>query len=201
MIAGVDAGRGSGIGTYFVRRRPESRMPSSPAAVPRPSERLFLALWPDEAQRARLQAHAGAWSWASGARRTRVERLHATLHFLGDVDVGKLLALRSGLGVSWNGCELVLDRAAVWPGGIAVLEATDVPAALARLHSGLAQRLQALEVPVESRRYRPHVTLARKAFGSRPPAGVLPVAWQVSPGYVLVRSLPGGRGYESVQGV
>jgi 2'-5' RNA ligase len=174
-------------------------MPSSPAAVPHPSERLFLALWPDEAQRARLQEHANAWSWASGARRTRAERLHATLHFLGDVAVDKLPALRSGLGVPWDGCKLVLDRAAVWPGGIAVLEASDVPPALAHLHAEVAQRLQALGVPMESRRYRPHVTLARKAFGSRPPTGFLPLAWQVPPSYLLVRSLPGGRGYESVQ--
>lgn len=174
-------------------------MPSSPAAAARASERLFLALWPAEAQRANLQDHADGWRWACGARRTRAERLHATLHFLGDVAVDKLPALRGGLDVPWDGCKLVLDRAAVWPGGIAVLEATEVPPALAHLHSQLAHRLQALEVPVESRRLRPHVTLARKAFGSIPPAGVLPLTWQIPPGYLLVRSLPGGRGYESVQ--
>jgi RNA 2',3'-cyclic 3'-phosphodiesterase len=170
------------------------RSPDPPASV-----RLFLALWPTPALRDSLDAHAAAWSWDDRARRTRTERLHITLHFLGDVPDSRLPDLRQGLAVPWQGCELLLDRPTVWPGGIAVLEATEVPARLAKLHAALRERLQALQVPVESRRYRPHVTLARKAFGSHPPADFPPLRWPAGPGYDLVRSLPGGRGYETVQ--
>jgi 2'-5' RNA ligase len=164
-----------------------------------PAERLFLALWPDAAQRERLQHLADEWLWPEAARRTRVERLHVTLHFLGAVPAPKAAALRQAPAVRWPGCELLFDRASVWPGGIAVLEATQVPAALQGLHAALGGLLEQLEIPVEQRRYRPHVTLARKAVGARPPAGGQPFALQAGPAYVLVRTLGGGRGYEVVQ--
>lgn len=170
-----------------------------PGPAPDAALRLFLALWPAAATRLALQQHADAWNWPPSARRTPPERLHVTLHFLGDVPAGALPALRKGLAVDWDGCELVFDHGRVWPGGIAVLEAGEVPAGLTRLHAALAARLLALDLPVEERRYRPHVTLARKAFGARPPAGFAPLRWRAGPGYLLVRSLPGGRGYEPLQ--
>jgi 2'-5' RNA ligase len=163
------------------------------------SLRLFLALWPPADVYAALQAHAAAWDWSDSARRTRSERLHITLHFLGEIEADRVPALQSGLEVDWTGCELALDRTTVWPGGIAVLEASRVPPELLQLHASLREKLLALEVRVEERRYRPHVTLARKAFGSRPPAGFTPLQWRAGAAYELVRSLPGGRGYETVQ--
>lgn len=161
--------------------------------------RLFLGLWPPPEAHAALLAHAQAWSWPAAARRTRPERLHVTLHFLGEVARGLLPALRKELAVEWTGCELVLDRPLVWPGGIAVLEASAVPEPLAGLHAALAGRLRGQGVPVEERRYRPHVTLARKAAGAQPRASPVPVTWQAGPGFALVQSLPGGRGYETLQ--
>jgi 2'-5' RNA ligase len=148
---------------------------------------------------AQIVQHAAAWHWPAAARRTAAERLHVTLHFLGNVPAERLPQLRAGLSVEWAGCELLLDQAEVWPGGIAVLEASQLPPELAQLHARLGARLVKLQVPVEPRRYRPHVTLARKAFGARPPAQWTPLVWTAPPGYLLVQSLPGGRGYEPVQ--
>lgn len=161
--------------------------------------RLFLGLWPTPELRDALQAHADAWNWPASARRTRIERLHVTLHFIGAVAASRLQELKEGLAVPFTGCELLLDRMAVWPGGIAVLEAGEVPRELAELHAALAERLRSLQLPVEERRYRPHVTFARKAFGARPPADAQPLRWSAPPGYFLVESLPGGRGYQPVQ--
>ena len=161
--------------------------------------RLFIGLWPPPGAHAALLAHGAAWSWPAAARRMRPERLHVTLHFLGEVASGLLPALCRELALEWTGCELVLDRPVVWPGGIAVLEASAVPEPLAGLHAALAGRLRGLGVPVEERPYRPHVTLAREAVGARPPASPVPVHWQAGPGYALVRSLPGGGGYETLQ--
>jgi 2'-5' RNA ligase len=161
--------------------------------------RLFLALWPPPEAHAALIAHAGAWSWPASARRTPAERLHITLHFLGNLDAALLPRLRQELALSWDGCDLVLDRAEVWPGGIAVLEAGEVPTALQQLHARLAERLAALDLPVETRRYRPHATLARKATGAHAPASFAPLRWRAGSGYTLVQSLPGGRGYEILQ--
>lgn len=166
--------------------------------MPATDPRLFLALWPSAETRARLEAHAATWSWPAQARRTRPERLHITLHFLGVVPLARLPELRTGLQVEAEDCELLLDRAEVWPGGTAVLEAGTVPAPLATLQARLADRLRALELPVETRRYRPHVTLARKAMGARPPA-FAPLAWRARPGFALVQSLGGGAGYAELQ--
>ncbi|HYE39999.1 MAG TPA: RNA 2',3'-cyclic phosphodiesterase, partial [Ramlibacter sp.] len=155
--------------------------------------------WPSHDVRLAIEAQAAAWQWPDAARRTRTERLHVTLHFLGERPTDELPALRKALDVAWEGCELLLDRAGVWPGGIAVLEASTVPPALARLHAALRERLAALGVPVEARPWRPHVTLARKASGAKPPPAAPPLRWSVPASHALVRSLPGGRGYETLQ--
>jgi len=161
--------------------------------------RLFLALWPSSELAARLQQCADAWEWSAGARRTRPERLHVTLHFIGEVAAAEVLPLQHALDVRWPGCELALDQAQVWPGGIAVLEASRVPPALAALHEALAHGLRERGLAVESRRFRPHVTFARKAQGSQPPAGFTPLRWSAGTAYLLVQSLPGGRGYRPLQ--
>lgn len=167
-------------------------------AAPPDTLRLFLALWPPAGVLEALQAHAAAWSWPAQARATRPERLHVTLHFLGSVADARLPALRTTLAVPWPGAELVFDEARVWPGGIAVLEASTVPPELAALHAELAARLAALDIALEARPWRPHVTLARKAFGARPPAAFTPVRWRAAGSHALVRTLPGGRGYHTL---
>ncbi|QJW84309.1 RNA 2',3'-cyclic phosphodiesterase [Ramlibacter terrae] len=164
-----------------------------------PPRRLFLALWPPPGVAEALATHAGRWQWPEAARRTANDRLHVTLHYIGDVPMAGLPRLQQALPRGWEGCTLRLDHAEVWRGGIAVLEALQVPAPLAGLHARLADVLRAQGLRVEERRFRPHVTLARHAQGARPPDGFEPLAWQVAPRYLLVRSLPGGRGYPPVQ--
>ena len=164
-----------------------------------PPLRLFLALWPPAAVGGALRGHADGWNWPPGARRTRPERLHITLHFIGDVPASEVAALQDALCVAWDGCELAFDRAEVWPGGIAVLEAAQAPQSLQALHAALGERLRACALPVESRRFRPHVTRARTAQGARAPAAFGTLRWPAPPEYLLVQSLPGGRGYVPLQ--
>jgi 2'-5' RNA ligase len=167
--------------------------------LPDPAWRLFLGIWPPPAVRAEIERAADAWAWPATARRTRAERLHATLHFIGNVPQSRVAQVQNALRVPWKGgATLSLDRAEVWPGGVAVLEALHVPAALAELHAGLAEGLVDLALPVETRGWRPHVTLARKAQGAQPGA-LTPIAWRLEASYALVRSLPGGAGYAPVQ--
>jgi RNA 2',3'-cyclic 3'-phosphodiesterase len=68
-----------------------------------------------------------------------------------------------------------------------------------RLHEALRRRLVGMDMPVESRPYRAHVTLARRAHGARPPPQGPALGWQIDSGYVLVRSLPGGAGYQVLE--
>jgi 2'-5' RNA ligase len=160
--------------------------------------RLFLALWPPAPVHAALVQHQRDWSWPAGAARVAPERLHITLHFLGAVAGERLEALRPALAVPFEPFVLSLQeaRARVWPGGLAVLE-MDAPPALERLHARLGRAVEALGLPVETRSFRPHVTLARKAAGARPAPSPPAPTWHARDGYALVRSTP-GRGYDTL---
>jgi 2'-5' RNA ligase len=161
--------------------------------------RLFIALWPSPDVRAALVRHQKSWEWSSSARLTRPERLHVTLHFLGEVAARRVEELRYSLAIPAGPFELKLVRPETWRGGLAVLCADEVPAALANLHEALAERLKRELLPVDDRPLRVHVTLARQAQRSAPPQSPEPIAWPVAAGYSLVRSLPGGQGYETIQ--
>jgi 2'-5' RNA ligase len=140
--------------------------------------RLFIGLWPDDAVRRALCAHRGARQWPKRAAVMDDARLHATLHFLGDQPRSLIDPLLQALAQqAFEPFTLQLSQAALWHGGIAVLEPTDVPPALSELHRDIAPRLQCLGITPEQRPYRPHVTLARRAFGARAPAVVEPIAW------------------------
>ncbi len=155
--------------------------------------RLFLALWPDAATRRAIVDAATAWRWPPGARRVAPARLHATLHFLGAVARDHVTTIADGVQAEVALCVLRLETAAVWPRGVAVVEATHLPKPLVELHAALAVRLRALDIAIESRRWRAHVTLARDAIGAVEPARFEPIDWPVD-GYALVESMPGPPG-------
>ncbi|MGD9834364.1 MAG: RNA 2',3'-cyclic phosphodiesterase [Piscinibacter sp.] len=160
--------------------------------------RLFLALWPDDAVRRQLVSAQRAWLWPARTAPVPADRLHLTLHFLGEVAEDGARELASSLPPCKAPFTLRLDRAALWPQGIAVLEPSDAPAGLATLHADLAALLRAQGLRVEARAFRPHVTLARHAQGAMPPAELPAIEWAVR-GYALVRSRAGASaGYEPI---
>ena len=77
-----------------------------------------------------------------------------------------------------------------WRGGLAALCTDAAPAGLAALHAELQAALSRLALPVDARRWRPHVTLARRAAGATPLARAAPLHWSVR-GYALVQSQGG----------
>lgn len=153
--------------------------------------RLFLALWPSLAVRRTLALQQSQWTWPAGAALVAPPMLHLTLHFIGAVPAARVPELAAGLHVKGPRFTLALDTPEVWPNRCAVLCAGRTPAALLRLHAALAQALRALQLPVESRPLRAHVTLARRAAGAVPPEAAHPLHWPLR-GYALVRSA-GGR--------
>jgi 2'-5' RNA ligase len=150
--------------------------------------RLFLALWPSAATLERLQAFQGRCVWPAGARRTPARNLHVTLHFIGDVERERVAELVDAAAAPTSAMSLEFDRCERWGRGLAVLVAQQVPQSLRDLHEALASRLRVLALPVESRPYRPHITLARDAAGFESPFGV--VDWRSS-GHSLVESAGG----------
>jgi 2'-5' RNA ligase len=182
---------------------PAARRTAAPVAPPvvppvaspvAPRRRLFLALWPGPATLRALLAWRTQWRWPPGAAVVPSERLHLTLHFIGMVDAARVPELAHGLQVAWRRFEIVFDRAEAWPRGLVVLGASATPPALAELHGRLADALRCLELPVEARAFRPHVTLARKATHAGHPATAPALRWPVH-GYALVDS---ERGYRTL---
>jgi 2'-5' RNA ligase len=158
--------------------------------APGAEDRLFIALWPTPAIRRALCAEQSRWLWPPGAAVTPADKLHLTLHFIGNVPALRVPEVIQGLNVAVPRLALTLDTSECWPNRCAVLSPSRWPASLAALHGALAHALRALALPVEPRPWRPHVTLARRAAGAAPPAQPPSLHWPVH-GFVLVRSRAG----------
>jgi RNA 2',3'-cyclic 3'-phosphodiesterase len=163
---------------------------STPAAPAPSTARLFVGLWPDDAVRDAVSVHGGRWGWVPSARLVPRSKLHMTLHFLGAVPQERISDLITGLAVPFVPFAMQLDKTDVWPNEVAVLQPRVLPSALLGLHARLQQALAELQQPTAHERLLPHVTLARKAKGSRAPAEVQPVTWRID-GYALIESMPG----------
>jgi 2'-5' RNA ligase len=154
---------------------------------------LFLALWPGAALRKALAAEQARWQWPATARPVEPASLHLTLHYLGPVPLERLPELTAAFDVEASRGTLRLRRRERWRNGCAVLCPETAPDALVALHAALAQAVRGLALPVESRPWRPHVTLARRAAEALAPSDDGPaLAWPVR-GWRLARSLGHGR--------
>ena len=151
---------------------------------------MFLALWPDAALQAALAGCRDAWQWPRGASRVPTGQLHLTLHFIGNVARQRLPLLGDALQVACDPFDLALGTPELWPRGLAVLRPAVVPSSLIQLRTALGDALRQLDLPVDAREFRPHVTLARRAPGATPPPLSPELSWRVN-GYTLVESVPG----------
>ena len=144
------------------------------------TQRLFLALCPDSPARHQLSHHARAWTWPPDCVQYLPNDWHVTLHFIGEVQTARVADIAANVALPFQAFEWVLDQPRLWPHGLAVICANEVPSALEDLHIRLAAALSGLGLPVETRPYRPHVTLARRADAAILPVVPPSVAWQIS---------------------
>jgi 2'-5' RNA ligase len=137
--------------------------------------RLFIGLFPDPQARVAIARHRMRWAWPTGASLPQPQRLHLTLHFLGNVEQAVEDLLRDALrGVAVEPLVLVLRAPQVWSNGVAVL-LPDENEGLRALHARIGQAIGA----APGRRFTPHVTLARQAAQAFPPEASPPIAWNV----------------------
>jgi 2'-5' RNA ligase len=168
---------------------------------PRPqADRLFYALWPDEALRQRLLSRLPPLTAGIDVRPQRPDQWHVTLEFLGQVPRERqpLLAAVAAAASVVAPFAVRFDRLEFWRRpGVLCLASTYVPPPLLQLVAALRDGLAAGGFATEARGFRPHVTLARKV--RRAPDAVLadPVDWPAA-GFALVRSVtdPAGSRYE-----
>lgn len=177
------------------------------AADARPAEvhRLFFALLPDAATRARLAQAAQALKASRPDLRARwvnPVRYHATLHFLGDHAllrqdvVGAAVAAAGKLHMV--PFEWVLHEAASFHGRQppCILRSSSVPEPLQQLWQDLRRALvlagQGRHV---ARSFTPHVTVAYSHAALLEVTPIEPVAWRMD-GIALVHSIPGQADYQ-----
>lgn len=157
--------------------------------------RVFFALWPDDDTRALLVGATRRAVAAAGGKATSVDNLHLTLAFLGGVTPAQLDKARAVAPTQAEPFTLLLDRLGYWSRNQVLWIGPSKPVpALLDLERSLWARLEAKRFQREPGRFRPHVTLARRARGVRVP--IRPVRWAVQR-LTLVESLqvPGGVRY------
>jgi len=124
--------------------------------------RLFVAIDLPEAVCERLQGLRGG---LRGARWSEVNQMHVTLRFIGDVDPQAFDDIADSLAdVDQSEFEMALEGVGHFPprGQPRVLWAgVNAPPALATLHTKVEAAVVAAGQPADTRRFAPHVTLAR----------------------------------------
>ncbi len=156
--------------------------------------RVFFAVWPDAATRARFAGAAAGLPLAPPARWVPRDNYHVTLAFIGETDEREVAALRRlGAAQRVPRCAIRFDRREVWPQSqVLVAAAKESPPELLALAKSL--RVGASSALTEGRDermdpelpWRPHVTLARKVTQASVQPAMF-VSWDVR-SFSLVRS-------------
>ena len=151
-----------------------------------PAKRLFIGLMPGREVQAAIQQHCRLWVWPSGCKPTSPERLHLTLHFLGNLDAAREKALKNALlDVPVEPLELVLQIPRVLRNEVAILQPQE-HAGLRALRQRLGSALACIGMAFPQH-WKPHVTLARKAARAVAPEAPPRIPWRVTE-FVLVWS-------------
>ena len=144
--------------------------------------RLFYALWPEpDTQRHWLQASAAALT-SLGGQPLPAASLHLTLQFLGETRADRVPALiRLGDDVAGAALSLRFDRIECWGRGDLACLRAESPAELLRLVGHLGHGLQTLGLAPDPRRFKAHVTLARRLQHAAPSLPLWPpLDWQAT---------------------
>jgi len=160
---------------------------SSPAPE---TQRLFFALWPDDALREELHRLARKVARVGGGKPMAVENLHITLAFLGSIapDTRQCLEnIASSLQIPTF--TLVLNQVGYWPRPRVIwFGAGETPMPLRQLAQGLNSGLAVCGLTPETRPFATHLTVMRKASRGPDQTVIPPLSWEVD-NFVLVQSL------------
>lgn len=161
--------------------------------------RLFFALWPPAETARALARWAQAAHAQSGGRLTSEDKIHLTLAFLGDVDAQRAIAAAQRVHASAH--ELPIEKARyVRANEMIWVAPRETPPLLKALFDSLSAELQREQFILERRPFAAHVTLIRKARGTRSLPALPAVEWPVRE-FVLVRSAlsSSGSAYEPLE--
>lgn len=164
-------------------------------------QRLFFAFEPAQGVRDQL-ADIVQSVCPESSRIIPAVNLHMTLVFLGSISSGHLSLLQDiASEIRIHPFEIELVNVHYWRRPrVLVLSPAQVPDELGRLHNDLAGSLGYHGFELETRPYRPHVTLARKVSRQAETPGLTqPLQWSVD-SFCLMESVSTPRGvrYEAI---
>jgi 2'-5' RNA ligase len=171
----------------------------APASPREKRKRLFFAIWPDPGVRKSLVGIA-SHSLKRRGRAVPVENLHLTLAFLGAVTAARQRCMENVAdGLAAEAFKLVFTQLGYWQRPRVIWSGCEAtPEALLVLVEGLRAGMLHCGLEPETRPYRAHMTLARKAsvaptFG----ASHDPVEWRVRDFHLVEsKTLSSGARYE-----
>ncbi|WP_137938403.1 RNA 2',3'-cyclic phosphodiesterase [Chitinivorax sp. B] len=147
-----------------------------------PPLRLFIALPPPTSVLTQLERVGHMLHRQCGGRRVRTDLLHVTLAFLGDTPIERLNELISVFNMLQHASifALQLDCYGIWRrSGIGWCAPQYIPPPLIELHQRINQGLTGLGLPTETRPFKPHITLLRKALHAPNTEMTDAIIWQV----------------------
>ena len=158
-------------------------------------KRIFFALWPNDRQRDQLRnVISPAAKLIEGSAVYRGS-WHVTIAFIGEYPERLIPDLQAAAAaMTFEPFRIRFDKAEFWPRPkIAVLATQSVPAELERLVAALNGVLTDAGIVTESRSFRPHITIVRRArpFETQRLAQPALIEWS---GFELVESVSGPRG-------
>lgn len=166
------------------------------------TRRLFFALWPNDRQREQLRNAISPVAKLVEGNAVYRGSWHVTLAFIGDFAEHRVEVLQDAArAVPFEPFRLRFDRAEYWPRPkIAVLAAQTVPAELERLVTALNNLIADVGLEPESRLFRPHITIVKRARAFETQRLAQPVVLEWS-GFELVESVPatGGPNYHPLK--
>lgn len=154
------------------------------------TRRFFLAFWPDEALRVQIVRRrqlVGARGW----RQVPDHNLHLTLVFLGNLPAERLAKIGAAVDCARGTAgEIALDRFGWFPGAQVLWLGGDAGQQLLTLHARVCQALVGAGLTLDSRPFRPHVTLYRRVSDRADLPQPEPLLWRPRK-LVLLQSVSG----------
>jgi 2'-5' RNA ligase len=163
--------------------------------------RIFFALWPDAVMRKQLANASNSIPVERPARRVPDYNLHLTLCFIGNVYRDQLVCMQQQARlIEAKGFEFDIDcQGHFSKPRVAWLGCREIPDALQDLHHQLGQGLRHCDYQPESRRYHPHITVARKIKSIPACSNFEPMRWRVDKfGLIESRSIESGVEYQVI---
>lgn len=151
------------------------------------SIRVFFAIFPNKFVQAQLAHQAELLEPTCGGRKVKMQHIHLTLLFLGNVAVHRIEMLRQAMkNVSAKEFEFNLEEIGYWKRNqVLYIQARQFPAELFFLVDSLSSVLSEAGFLFDKRAYKPHVTLIRKAIHPVKINLNDPIKWHVNKWYLV----------------